>query len=261
LNDRGELDFLHQTWKQRSELEILFEAGAIVCWGRDAEGESDAPSGVFAQVAAGAGFACALRTNGKTVCWGDVASGATKVPAGAYKQISAGGGSDDFNTGSPPNESWGIACGVKTSGGLVCWGGNSDVSTVVPAGSYSQVSTGTGYSCAIKISGKLACWGVNGAPGVPTGTFAQVSASRFGGGYPASACGVRTSGTVVCWGTDAPKPVPVGTFKAVSSEDSRACATRSNGAVVCWGLDNSGLGAVPKGSYTEITMGGQPQWL
>jgi Regulator of chromosome condensation (RCC1) repeat len=209
----------------------LEKTGKVVCWGWDSEGQSDAPSGTFSLVSAGAGFACGLKSGGTVVCWGDAVDGVIDVPSGTYTQISAGGGAGDFHVGTPPYAFglWGFACGVQTGGKLVCWGGNSDVGTQVPAGHFTQVSAGTGYSCALRKSGKVVCWGVNTDPTngyVPAGTYKQVSVSRFGPGYPATACAIRTNGTVACWGDGTPKPVPAGRFKNVSAGLQPACGVK-----------------------------------
>ena len=44
--------------------------GTITCWGRNSEGQADAPEGTFNAVSAGEDHSCGLRTNDTIICWG-----------------------------------------------------------------------------------------------------------------------------------------------------------------------------------------------
>jgi alpha-tubulin suppressor-like RCC1 family protein len=48
----------------------ILEAGAIVCWGLNDDGQASPPGGTFAQVSAGVLHTCGLQTNGTVDCWG-----------------------------------------------------------------------------------------------------------------------------------------------------------------------------------------------
>jgi Ca2+-binding RTX toxin-like protein len=69
---------------------------------------------------------------------------------------------------------------------------------LAPAGTFTQVATGSVHSCGVKTDGTLACWGNNGngQATAPAGTFTQVA-----GGW-AHSCGLKTDGTFACWGSN-----------------------------------------------------------
>jgi hypothetical protein len=96
--------------------------GTVVCWGRDAEGESTVPAELApaAQVSAGGYHTCALKADATVLCWGLNTDGQTTVPAGLapVAQVSAG----EYHT-----------CALETDGTVVCWGLNTDGQTTVPA--------------------------------------------------------------------------------------------------------------------------------
>jgi alpha-tubulin suppressor-like RCC1 family protein len=101
---------------------------------------------------------------------------------------------------------------LKTDGTVVCWGDNTGGLLTTPSGTYRQVSVGELLACAVKTDATVVCWGTNSSPGVPSGSFRQVSVGL-------SSCGVRTDGTLACWGNIADAqadPAPTGTFRFVS---------------------------------------------
>ena len=62
----------------------------MVCWGRNDDGQTEAPAGRYSGVTAGWSHSCGLRTDGGVVCWGSNEYGETEAPAGRYNQVSAG---------------------------------------------------------------------------------------------------------------------------------------------------------------------------
>ncbi|CAN5470394.1 hypothetical protein BH11ARM1_BH11ARM1_10830 [soil metagenome] len=58
--------------------------GTVACWGQNASGQCDVPSGLdhVVKVQAGAYFSTALKDDGTVVCWGDNDQGECDVPAG-----------------------------------------------------------------------------------------------------------------------------------------------------------------------------------
>ena len=61
--------------------------GSITCWGWF----SPPPTGRFTAISAGDGHACAIRASDSAiVCWGDNYDGKTDAPAGSYRAVSAG---------------------------------------------------------------------------------------------------------------------------------------------------------------------------
>ncbi|MDE0498532.1 MAG: leucine-rich repeat domain-containing protein [Acidimicrobiaceae bacterium] len=212
--------------------------GAVVCWGDDVAGESDAPSGSFTAVSAGGSHSCGLKTDGTAACWGDDTHGQSAAPTGSFSAVSAGGSH---------------SCGVKTDGAVVCWGDDTHGQSVAPSGSFSAVSAGGSHSCGVKTDGAVVCWGddTHGQSVAPSGSFSAVSA---GGSH---SCGVKTDGTVVCWGSDSRGQVsaaPSGSFGSVSAGDEHSCGATSGGAVACWGHPDGGT-AAPSGSVMSVTAG------
>ncbi len=55
-------------------------SGRLYCWGRDKEGQSQAPDGVFTDVTAGFKMSCGLRESGEVVCWGEDSEGFLSAP-------------------------------------------------------------------------------------------------------------------------------------------------------------------------------------
>lgn len=122
------------------------------------------------------------------------------------------------------------SCARKTSGRLLCWGGNfygvlgnggsgADADRTAPvavAGDVAQwatVSAGSVHTCAVSVDGHLFCWGDNfygtlgiGAVTPPQplpvevdGSHDDWSAVSAGGDHT---CGLRDSGHLFCWGLD-----------------------------------------------------------
>lgn len=52
-------------------------------------------------------------------------------------------------------------CGVRPAGAASCWGTNTFAQTVVPTGSYRQISAGGVHTCAVRSDDSLVCFGRN----------------------------------------------------------------------------------------------------
>ncbi len=198
----------------------------VVCWGSDWYGETDAPTGTFKAVSAGAGHSCAIRSDDTVVCWGSNQFGLSDAPTGTFKAVSAGA-----------NHS----CAIRSDDTIVCWGGRR---LAEPTGTFEAVSAGANHSCAIRSDNTVACWGHNGygQADAPTGIFEAVSA---GAGH---SCAIRADDTVVCWGHNdyGQADAPTGIFEAVSAGSSHSCAIRADDTAVCWGKNSSGQASVPR---------------
>ena len=168
------------------------------------------------------------------------------------------------------------ACGLRTSGEIVCWGSNNIGQTDAPSGRFSAVSAGGGHTCGLRPSGAIECWGYNdyGQTNAPDGTFSAVSA-----GYDHT-CGVRTNSAVECWGrntlivTDIVQgsamrgahagqaDAPDGMFSAVSASENHTCGLRTSGEIVCWGSNfgpdeglYTGQANPPSGTFRAVSAG------
>ena len=151
-------------------------------------------------------------------------------------------------------------CGVRTDGGVECWGLNAEGQATPPSGEFASVSAGWGHTCGVRTDGAVECWGSNedsddnvvGQATPPSGEFASVSA---GGGHT---CGVRTDGPVVCWGDDdnGQATPPSGGFASVSAGSNHTCGMRRDGSVACWGYDSRGQATPPSGELALVSAGG-----
>jgi hypothetical protein len=153
----------------------------------------------------------------------------------------------------------GAVCGLKTDGGITCWGQFAPVT--LPSGPFTSISLG-GWSCGARADHTLVCWDAtsgevlgatqgDGAP--PPGSYTSVSV-----GY-VRACAVRVDGSVTCWGgwdcTDQETP-PSGTFVSVSSGDDFACSLRTNGTIACWNqCASGGIPKTPSGTFKSVSVG------
>ena len=85
------------------------------------------------------------------------------------------------------------ACGVLTSGKIVCWGGNYFGQATPPDGEFKSVSAGRYYSCGVRTDDTVTCWG-QGIGGTPEDTaFQSVSVHHD------TACGIMVGGSIMCW--------------------------------------------------------------
>lgn len=84
--------------------------GEVLLWGNPPEGVGAVPKGVRSSLWPAHVHAAALRADGTAVCWGRNADGECNAPAGVFRQIAAGGEFRGFTIGLRPDgtlESWG----------------------------------------------------------------------------------------------------------------------------------------------------------
>ncbi|MBI5517901.1 MAG: hypothetical protein HY909_29285 [Deltaproteobacteria bacterium] len=162
-------------------------AGRVWCWGANRSGQlgtgatttvGEPPRLVVdledaRQVAAGSGFACALRDTREVVCWGSngafqLGDGTGGVGRASPRPVRAAGLTDVTHIATLQS-----GCAVRTDGSVWCWGQNTlgessgDGSTGVRTlptrvGGLSgavRVAVGVGYTCAANVEGELRCWG------------------------------------------------------------------------------------------------------
>ncbi|KAL0714529.1 hypothetical protein Bca4012_021508 [Brassica carinata] len=123
---------------------------AVKCWRDD---PSKAPREGLLSVSSGVGFSCGVSVrNNRVLCWGKDPVKSGQIQTGFENQtmvtISAG-------------ESH--ACGLNSTGSLICFGRNESGQLNAPSGQpylYSDLSLGSNFTCATRSSnGSVTCWG------------------------------------------------------------------------------------------------------
>ena len=215
--------------------------GAVLCWGRNGEGQlgdnsttqrlqPTAVNGLAAgsdviALTAGGYHTCALKSDGAVLCWGDNGAGQLGVSttAGPLPQAVVVGGI----TAASLSVGTGHACAVRGDGVTMCWGDDSDGEygsgvispamgpTPVPSllDASGALSAGYALTCALGGTGQVSCAGW-GAGGTVDGTAVNLIASAFpvdrSGGRSAVAlhtgynapCAVSADNVVSCWGAN-----------------------------------------------------------
>ncbi|KAJ1387697.1 TNFR/NGFR cysteine-rich region [Sesbania bispinosa] len=130
----------------------------------------------------------------------------------------------------------GFTCGEVSSGGLVCWGPDSEslgVSNV--SESFAVLAAGRNAVCGISnFSGDLRCWGDPGSFSDPPPVEVRLVSLSAGARH---FCGVREDNHVVeCWGSLNSSVVPKGYgFMAIASSDNTTCGIREDDLLLdCW---------------------------
>jgi len=270
----------------------VLETGSVYCWGRNIDGQlgdgttinRNSPVRVTGfgggdtavLVSAGSAHTCVLLSSGLVKCWGDNSSG----------QLGNGTTTDSLTpvtvSGLPANISSISSgnmhnCVLGTSGGVKCWGRNSDgqlgdgttatrttpVDVTGLSSSVSEISAKNNHSCALLTDGSMKCWGDNSTGQLGDGTGADrlipVNVTGIGTGVQKIAagnwhtCALTTSGSVKCWGLntygelgdgtniDSNTPVSVtglgGGVVSVAGGGWHTCAVMDTGRAKCWGYN------------------------
>jgi alpha-tubulin suppressor-like RCC1 family protein len=281
----------------------LTTSGIVSCWGSNSNGQigdgitisqrtitvdvSGLTSGVSA-ISTGQYHSCSLTTAGGLKCWGanssgQLGDGTTTQPLTAVDVFGLTSGVSAIATGGTHS------CALTTSGGVKCWGTNSngqvgdgtttqrnaavDLSGLTSG--VSAIATGQSHSCALTTTGGVKCWGLNTSGQIGDGTTTQrttavdvsgltsgVSTIAIGGTH---SCALTTSGGVKCWGnnsigqlgdgttTQRTSPVDVtgltSGFSAIATGNFHSCALTTTGGMKCWG--NNGNGQIGDGTTTQ----------
>lgn len=217
--------------------------GGVMCWGNNSLGSlgnnsktnSAVPVEVqglasnMAYVVLGTRHACALTTAGGVKCWGDNREGQLGIAsteASSLVPVDVQGLSSGVAMVAAKGDH---TCAITTTGGLKCWGLNSDgqlgnnstAKSLVPVdvqgltSGVATVAAGADHTCAVTTSGGLKCWG----------------------GNIAGQLGINSTEPSLI-----PVDVPglTGGVSSVSSGFAFTCAVTSGGALKCWGSNNYG---------------------
>jgi alpha-tubulin suppressor-like RCC1 family protein len=220
--------------------------GGVKCWGENDVGElgngltghySTAPvdvsviaapgrtsplSGVSA-IATGGSYTCAVTSGGGVKCWGDngngvLGNGSTTNSEYPVDVVGLTSGVSVISAG------YGYACALTGTGGVKCWGWNTDgqlgngtkidsstpVDVVGLTSGVSAIAAGFHHTCALTSAGGAKCWGLNDFGELGNGT-------KIDSSTPVDVVGL-TSGVSM---------ITAGSF--------HTCAITSRGGVKCWG--------------------------
>ena len=240
----------------------------ITCWGSNAAGQADAPTGTFKAVTAGTSHTCGLRTDNTITCWGDNYYGQADAPTGTFKAVTAGSdhtcglhtdntitcwGSNEVGQADAPTGT-SHTCGLHADNITpICWGSNAAGQADAPAGTLMAVTAGWGHTCGLHTDNTITCWGYNevGQADAPTGTFKAVTAGT------SHTCGLRADNTITCWGLNhyGQADAPTGTFKAVTAGLGHTCGLHTDNTITCWGSNEVGQADAPTGTFKAVTAG------
>jgi alpha-tubulin suppressor-like RCC1 family protein len=227
------------------------DLGQVWCWGDDRHGQLGGgngtsvnsfavpvpfpPSSYMTNIAAGTGYACAVRTDGTVWCWG----------WNAYGQLGDGTTTDR----AQPVQ-------VLTSASE-------------PLGGVIKVIAGDHFSCALRVDGSVYCWGKDATGELADGTFvdhrAYAAAMAGSGSTPLAdisaaglssmGCGLGVDGTAWCWGGNEGGAIGDGTslpvqgltrvlnlppgkkVTQVTAGRETTCATLDDNTLWCWGFN------------------------
>ena len=177
---------------------VLALDGRGHCWGRETNGKTLAPEGLFRDLSAGLMHSCGVRADGTGECWGYNGDGETNVPPTPPMPSMPESGYFSIQTGERNS------CTLDSGLHIRCWGlgpwlpfDPTEPGEYPEFATFRALSVGTHHSCAIRTNGRLLCWGADWAgqlQNIPEGTFVAVSAGSF------HTCAIRTDGTRECWG-------------------------------------------------------------
>jgi alpha-tubulin suppressor-like RCC1 family protein len=186
----------------------------------------------FATVSVGAAHSCAVRDDGALLCWGRNADGELGLGSSRVAQrqpTRVGSASDWHSVSCGPRHT----CGIRGGGALLCWGGNDyaqvgigregpdgvvlvidEPIAIDPSGGWGNVAAGGFHTCARKErSSELFCWGransgqlgIGAASDVveaPTRVSTSATLRRFALGM-LYGCAFDAERQLYCWGDNA----------------------------------------------------------
>ena len=211
--------------------------GEVVCWGRNAYGESSPPPGPFLQVVAGADRSAGLRPDGSVTCWGRL----DETRPGPYLSLSAR--RDRI-------------CGVLIDGSIDCWSGKFE-SGLDGLGPFVDVAVAARATCGLRGDGIARCARPDGSDFWIRDHAEVVQISPHGEGLIVAphAFLLRGDGSVVAPIGGYRPLAPDGPLQWVSTGDHHACALRRDGTPVCWGSDEDGRASPPEDVFAGLDCG------
>lgn len=235
-------------------------------------------SGVVA-LAGGANHTCALTGAGAVKCWGYNADG--QIGDGSFVNRLVPTSVTGLTGIVAVEGGYGHTCALTNAGAVKCWGNNiagqlgdgtitkraSPVDVAGLSQGIAAISPGALHTCALTRAGAAKCWGHNAVGELGDGTnmdrHGPVQVTGLSSGVAAIAafnsfhtCALTIAGGVKCWGsnvngqlgdgTQTSRNTPVDVF-GLSSEVAvigtgldHSCALLRTGNLQCWGNNNEG---------------------
>jgi len=257
---------------------VLGNAGNVQCWGADAATLQPPAEMTFSYIAVGAHHVCGIRQSGAVAlqCWGDNAHGQLQPPTGTgYYRIAAYGDSTCANnlagmacwgalSSTLPSTSLRMApleiaagdahtCTVRGQRGVRCWGDDTLGQRAVPRHRAQSISANADHTCTQRAGEGARCWGDNLHDGStpPTTPLRALDIGQFNG------CGVGATGAATCWGwnVNAQSTLPTDLFRSVATGLNHSCGVRDDGTLACWGYNADGQATPPAGTYAAVDVG------
>ena len=179
----------------------LYEDGDIGCGGGLSLPDAIASEAPFQDVVTGRNFACGLKEDGALLCWDH--DGPLDGPDVNLRFISGGG----YGVCGIRSADDTLICWEWSYESSVDQHPENSYETVesTPSGGFKFVDTSYGLSCGVRMDGSVVCWGeFSYGPSTESG-LARLNAGPDGPFETVSvdwyffACGLRTDRTVACW--------------------------------------------------------------
>jgi hypothetical protein len=231
--------------------------------------------GCIPEARAGWSHTCARKADGSVWCWGNNNAAELGPTTGSvpWRPVPATVAGLEGATRIATSDSH--TCAILGSGGITCWGYDSDGQlgsvnamgqlVAVPGIAAAQwIAAGELHTCAASgADGNASCWGANEHGQLGDGsTTAQAGPVTVAGlldvaqvavGYTHS-CALKHDGTIWCWGentngqlgdgtlVDRPTAAPARLSDAIqlAAGFHQTCAVTRDGALWCWGLNSQG---------------------
>lgn len=222
------------------------EAGVVIAWGDNDEGETDVPAGLDSVIAIAAGWyhSMAVTGAGKVVAWGSNARGLLDVPAGLTGVTAVAAGQYH-------------SLALTVAGTVAAWGGNGYGQCDVPAGlsGVTSIAAGADHSLAVA-AGRVYAWGGDRyGQASPPVSLPEVVAVAAGAGHSLA---LTLEGTVVAWGLndfgETVVPAGLGDVVAIAAGVNQSAAVKADGTVVAWGRPEAAL--IPAGLADVVAISG-----
>ena len=216
------------------------EDGSVHCWGDNSAGQTNAPTGVFVEIAVANTYSCGLRQDGALSCWGQSTGIPTMPVQGSYRNLTA-------NTKR--------MCAIKADSRAQCWG--NDIA-LIPSAYFTNVVDAFANSeamvCMLIKPNFVGCFRLDGGPPInfwSSGSFNQLVADG------ATVCTIDGVRWVKCSTTQFDGPMRVSGLGEIALGAAHACNLRADGSIACHGNDAFGQTRAPAVLAKAIELGEQ----